>query len=637
MSTGLASAARIVLLLTVAGVPLILAPGIQYFDITPKLLLLLGGASLTWLLLALGGRLAVAHQARPLALALAGLALSAALATATSSHRLLSVVGSDWRRLGLPAWLACLSLALAVLLAFRTDAQRRHVAAAVALAAGVAGVYALAQYSGFDPLINPALYHVGEGEWQIVRPPATLGYVSYFATFAVIGGFLALALGMSSARRPWQAAWLFLSLMIGVSVVASGARAGLAGIAAGAVVLVLLSGRRKWLLAGFLAMVVIAAVFIVSPAGHLVRSRLRWFMEDPTGGQRLLIWRDTLRMVAAHPVLGGGPDTYGIEFPHFESLELARRLPDSYIESPHSVLLDYATNVGIAGLACFAVLMFFAISSGARTARSAAGTMAGFDLGILAALVAAFTSSLFVSDTIPTRLALLITAALLVSGHGTGAPAGDPAERRVPQRKAEELAGRRAPSAILAGFLALACFLATAVLGWRMLRADRAALLAARAASQYRFDELLNAGRTAASSFPWTASYAFSYSRVLGQTVMGVNLPPAVRQVLLSEALQSALGAVAVSDRPHVLLVHLASLYALEGRNQEAKELLEQAVTLAPSWYRPRWLLAVLLLSERQNGEAARQAAAALERGARSHPEIALSCVEIQRVSVGRQ
>src|SRR5258708_9588330 len=39
----------------------------------------------------------------------------------------------------------------------------------------------IAQYFGLDPILPVAGYHIGEGIWTIVRPPSTLGYVSYFA------------------------------------------------------------------------------------------------------------------------------------------------------------------------------------------------------------------------------------------------------------------------------------------------------------------------------------------------------------------------------------------------------------------------------------------------------------------------
>mgnify|MGYP003352432421 CR=1 FL=1 len=70
-----------------------------------------------------------------------------------------------------------------------------------------------------------------------------------------------------------------------------------------------------------------------------------------SGGSRLLVWRDTLRMSATHPLLGFGPDTFAAVFPRYESRELARAYPDFAHESPHNVLLDALYSRGVLGTA----------------------------------------------------------------------------------------------------------------------------------------------------------------------------------------------------------------------------------------------------------------------------------------------
>ena len=76
-------------------------------------------------------------------------------------------------------------------------------AAASSVAAGaVTALYGIAQYCGWDPILPAAAYHVGEGIWTIVRPPGTLGYVSYFRDVAAVGGFLGFSLALPGAA--WQ-------------------------------------------------------------------------------------------------------------------------------------------------------------------------------------------------------------------------------------------------------------------------------------------------------------------------------------------------------------------------------------------------------------------------------------------------
>src|SRR5204862_245938 len=61
-------------------------------------------------------------------------------------------------------------------------------------------------------------------------------------------------------------------------------------------------------------------------------------------------WRDSLRMAAAHPLAGWGPEVFTAAFPHYESAELARAYPDFAHESPHNIFLDAFTAQGVPGL-----------------------------------------------------------------------------------------------------------------------------------------------------------------------------------------------------------------------------------------------------------------------------------------------
>ena len=90
--------------------------------------------------------------------------------------------------------------------------------------------------------------------------------------------------------------------------------------------------------------------FYLSPAGLQLRSRTRWFLEDPWGGARPALWRDSLRMGLARPLLGFGPEVFTAEFPRYESISLAQAYPDFAHESPHNIFLDALISQGIPGL-----------------------------------------------------------------------------------------------------------------------------------------------------------------------------------------------------------------------------------------------------------------------------------------------
>src|ERR1035437_6160965 len=335
-------------------IALILTPGLLfYFDVTPKLVVLL---------LASGVALVPMRRSKFMWLVMLTLA-SLALSTALSPNPALSFYGTRWRHCGLVTQSAVLVFAWA--LATQThrigaDVVLRAVSAAGALTA----LYGIAQYLGWDPILPAAAYHIGEGIWTIVRPPSTLGYVSYFATWLLFVVFLSLAL-------PGRLAKTCTALAL-IAMLLTGTRAAFLGLAAGAAVWIGMRIRPThvptppalWPPAGFSAAALLALIFLyLSPAGQPLRSRSRWFAEDPWGGARPLLWRDSLRMGLARPMAGHGPETFRAVFPHYESAALARAYPDFAHESPHNIFLDALVGQGIAGpllLAAWCALGFAA-------------------------------------------------------------------------------------------------------------------------------------------------------------------------------------------------------------------------------------------------------------------------------------
>ena len=86
----------------------------------------------------------------------------------------------------------------------------------------------------------------------------------------------------------------------------TGTRAAFLGLAAGAVVWSFYLAQAFRLCAGGTLRVPspcssLAGAFYFSPAGQPLRSRARWFAEDPWGGARPLLWRDSLRMGLGAP------------------------------------------------------------------------------------------------------------------------------------------------------------------------------------------------------------------------------------------------------------------------------------------------------------------------------------------------
>ena len=281
----------------------------------------------------------------------------------------------------------------------------------VSAAGALTALYGIAQYFGWDPILPAAAYHIGEGIWTIVRPPSTLGYVSYFATWLLFVVFLSLAV-------PGRLAKACAALAL-IAMLLTGTRAAFLGFAVGAVVWGGMkfrtshapTGRSLWRAAGFAGAALLAGlVLYVSPMGQPLRGRARWFAEDPWGGARPLLWRDSLRMGLARPLAGYGPETFRATFPHYESAALARAYPDFAHESAHNIFLDALVAQGIAG----PLLLGAWCALGFAAAFQIRGRHPDLAACLAAALAAGVVSQQFTVFTIPTAVIFFVTIALAV-------------------------------------------------------------------------------------------------------------------------------------------------------------------------------------------------------------------------------
>jgi len=567
----------------IALVALILAPGWSfYFDVAPKVVVLLLASGL----LLLPVRRSV--LAGLVALTLASLAIS----TALSPNPALSFYGTHWRQFG------ALSQSAVVIFAWALSTQTERATLflrGVGAAGALTAAYGIAQYLGWDPILPAARYHIGEGLWGIVRPPSTLGYVSYFATWLLFVIFLSLAL-------PGRLAKIGAALAA-VALILTGSRAAFAGLAIGGVVW---SGiwvrtrpaaptrRVSWRGALFTAAALLAALVLYrSPMGQPLRSRARWFVEDPWGGARPLLWRDSLRMGLARPLAGHGPETFTATFPHYESVALARAYPDFAHESPHNIFLDALVGQGIAGfllLAAWCVLGFAA-------AWKIRVKHPDLSACLAAALAAGTVSQQFTVFTVPTAVIFFSTIGLAVGFAGGSA---EPV--------------RRFPFA-----LPLLYFAA------RIGLADHALALAQRD---------LAAGNVAAAAAHYEASGHYSdlwYSRAL---LAAAGKAPTVASRLPAFQLAASAGerATRTAEDPFNAWYSLSTIRAAQNDAPGTERCLRAAIAAHPTWFKPHWTLAQVLRFESRGEEALHEAALAVNLDGGKHPEVARTLQELRSV-----
>ena len=357
-------------------VPLLITPNLHlFFDVTPKVAVLLAGSSLAlvlWIRDSRRGLISCRTYSRFYLLLLAAL-VWLVVATVLSTDRFLSITGTNWRRSGLPVHAALLVLAFTTAnwLAGRQE-RVLPLLRVVSLAGLAASLYGILQYFGWDPWLPHVGYQAGEGEWTIVRPPSTLGHAGAFATWLLFPVFASIGLAYTEKGTVWRAIAVLSAAAGAMGIVVSGTRAALLALAAGGVLLAWWMRARvsRKLAAGALAAAVALAVFYYSPAGAMLRSRVHWIQEDVQGGARIWLFRDSLGMAGHRLILGYGPETFSKSFPRFESAELARAYPNFYHESPHNLFLDALLQTGIPGLAILLGLIALALLGGMRASRS---------------------------------------------------------------------------------------------------------------------------------------------------------------------------------------------------------------------------------------------------------------------------
>ena len=565
----------------IALIALILTPGLLfYFDVTPKLLVLLVAA---------GVALVPMRRSRLMGLVILTL-ISLAGSTALSPNPALSFYGTRWRQYGALAQAAVLMFAWAL----SAQTERIGMILRVVSAAGaLTALYGIAQYFGWDPILPAAAYHIGEGIWTIVRPPSTLGYVSYFATWLLFVVFLSLAV-------PGRFAKACASLAL-IAMLLTGTRAAFLGFAVGAVVWGGMkfrtshapAGRTLWRAAGFAGAALIAGlVLYISPMGQPLRGRARWFAEDPWGGARPLLWRDSLRMGLTRPLAGYGPETFRATFPHYESAALARAYPDFAHESAHNIFLDALVAQGIAG----PLLLGAWCALGFAATFQIRGRHPDLAACLAAALAAGVVSQQFTVFTIPTAVIFFATIAMAV-----GLADGN-AGRTV----------RRLPLALPLLYFA-----------GRIALADHALALAQRD---------LDAGNLTAAAAHYSASGQTSdlwYSRAL---LTAAQKAPQVGDRLLAFHMAAAAGerATQTAEDPFNAWYSLSSIRAAQNDLAGTERCLRAAIAAHPTWFKPHWTLAQVLRLQSRRQEALYEAALASDLDGAKHAEVTQTLQEMR-------
>jgi len=302
---------------------------------------------------------AVTWKRTPLDLPLLAFIGTAALSSLFAVNRNVAIFGTYDRWEGL---LTIVSYAVLFWLAMQMlsgEADARGLIWSLLISGYFVGAVAILQ-SGFG-LLGGGYFLGAKG---VTRADATLANPDFAGIFLAM--LLPIAFAKLVSRRPAVtrvlAANLVVVLLLGL--IATYTRAAWIGAVVGVIiVLALRRGRiHVWPLVISASVVIVAFALVAGVAasapagarsgvGHAVLARIASITDLTSGTQneRLGTWADTLRLIAGRPILGYGPDTFGLVYPQFETTNKLGVLWDK----PHQDALGIAASQGILGLLAY--------------------------------------------------------------------------------------------------------------------------------------------------------------------------------------------------------------------------------------------------------------------------------------------
>ena len=187
-----------------------------------------------------------------------------------------------------------------------------------------------------------------EGVWRVRGFYGSPNNLALYLGRLLPVGLAIAAWGTAGGMRSTGRRWFYLgsTVLVGVVIVLTYSRgAWVVGVPAALLFLAAMRGRRV-LLAGLLALLVVAAILLVIVGPGRLLS-----LADTTTGTtffRLQLWQSSWNMVRDHPLLGVGLDNFLYEYRSFYVLPTAWE--ELNLSHPHNFVLDFWLRLGLPGL-----------------------------------------------------------------------------------------------------------------------------------------------------------------------------------------------------------------------------------------------------------------------------------------------
>jgi O-antigen ligase len=338
-----------------------------------------------------------------------------------------ALVGEKYQYQGLGATLSYAVFLVGGWATVRSDWRQGVVLTGVAVGAVIVVGYALIQRAGLDPI------------WSTLpddRVFSTIGQANALAAYLVLS--LPLLVPIAVGRRwPWALTFscvMFLSL---AALAFTLSRGGFLGLAAAGITLAAAAWlgrhgpvltRRRIAIVGLVAVAIVGVVLAVAPVRDVaarVATRALLTADLSEGSTRMHLdqWAVGAAIIADHPLLGTGQDTYVLTFDAYRDNVLppdrAHLLSMFRPESPHNVYLATAAGAGVPTLVAYLGLIGVAVVRAIRAAASTTLTRTRvFYCSCLAAIAGHLVTDMFLTaETSASVLFWIVLGAAAAAGR----------------------------------------------------------------------------------------------------------------------------------------------------------------------------------------------------------------------------
>ena len=617
----------------------------------PKFVVLLVGSCLLLLLLVLDRRKVSPSGGAALNLFRSSLVrivclyfFALGLSTAFGVNPIGSLFGSSFNYMGLLTF-ACVFIVFIALIRGASTSEKRLRAILLTIAGTglLVAIYAVAQSFGIEPLVARSTYTFRSSTGALVRVCSTLGHSDYLGNFLLYTTLVTAALGVTERGLLRVLAITAAGLSV-AAIALSGTRGSWIGMVAGVVVFAIFELRRgsasfltkRRLLFAAAGIVVLAGLVGLSPASHSAMARARALMnEGVSSSGRVILWRDSIKMVSEFPIIGCGPEGFRKAFLRFKSRELAQLSPKANNESPHNAYLAAAISYGLAGAGLYVAMIVLALAFLMRARRRVREEPLRIVItGIISSIAAVLVHNAFIFDQIATVLYFFAFLGLaqvtinVVEARGSESKSGRISSQsdrnaRVDEESAPAQIRATGRSPLLVSISGI-CVVASIWYSAGLVSSETAYKDLLNPANPVDYDGLVRLGDRITNCPLPTGAYDYLFARAVDVFIKrlpaadqqpqnsGFDLD-AVRTQSLRLAIEHVEKSLARTFTPEMNYSLLGTLALAAGDVNKMRYAANAAVNLDPNNYYMRWLMAEAYLVSGENERAEHEAEIALD------------------------